>query len=179
MDTKAGTGILTRLLRQSGFAFLVVISGFLSGIRAQEVETPPLAQKPVEEVSGESRQLRRLVGDLVRVRAEVEAYRKRLALREAEEQSEAQLARRKLLASRELLVLDANPELAMVVLNAGSWREVRPGMAFAVRREGRTVAHAVVIDVREQIAGALVEKVLVKGEWPVAGDRAILLEKKE
>ncbi len=177
MDTKQVTGSLTRLLLKNVFILLMFLLTVVSVGHAQE---DALVEKPVQEVSKGSRQIRRLVSDLVRVRAEVEAYKKRLALREAvEAQSSEQKARMQMLATRELRILDVSPGLDMLVLNAGSWREVRAGMKFAVRRDGVTIAEAVVIDVREQIAGLSIENVLVEGRVPVIGDRAILFEKKE
>jgi hypothetical protein len=177
VDTKPVTGTLTRLLLKNVSITLMFWLMIVSVGAAQE-DVP--VEKPVQEVSKGSRQIRRLVSDLVRVRAEVEAYKKRLALREAvETQSSEKKARMEMLATRELRILDVSPELDMLVLNAGSWREVRAGMKFAVRRDGVTIAEAVVIDVREQIAGLSIESVLVEGTGPVIGDRAILFEKKE
>lgn len=72
----------------------------------------------------------------------------------------------------EVKVLDVNPALRMVVLDAGRAAGVEPGVVFAVVREGRTVARLRVVDVRERIAGAVLD-----GATQVTlqrGDRAVL-----
>jgi cell shape-determining protein MreC len=60
---------------------------------------------------------------------------------------------------REAQVLDVNPRLQMVVLNAGRQQGVRVGMPFVVLRGDRVVARVKVLEVRRQISGALVEQV--------------------
>lgn len=69
-------------------------------------------------------------------------------------------------------VLDANRELGMIVLNAGTAEGLRPGMQFYVLREDRKVARVRTTVVRERIAGAVLEEVEAGG-YPEAGDRVV------
>lgn len=70
-------------------------------------------------------------------------------------------------------VLDANDELGMVVLGAGSMDGMRPGLVYRVVREGRVTARLRIAIVRRRIAGA---KVLEEGKvvFPGPGDKAVL-----
>ena len=72
-----------------------------------------------------------------------------------------------------IAVVDVNGALGMVVLAAGESAGVKPGMRFAVMRDRRLVARVRASDVREAIAGAVVEE-LEKDDFPVKGDRAIV-----
>jgi hypothetical protein len=70
-------------------------------------------------------------------------------------------------------VVDVNRRLGMLVVGGG-WRHgVRPGMRFAVLKGDRCVAHARVVDVRAQIAGAVLEGGNGRTA-PEPGDRVIL-----
>lgn len=73
----------------------------------------------------------------------------------------------------ESTVVDVNPELGMVVLDAGSRDGMRYGLALSVLRDRRRVGAVRVVDVRERIAGAVVEET-ARGEAPQTGDRAVL-----
>ena len=70
-------------------------------------------------------------------------------------------------------VVDANRDLGMIVLNAGTVDGIRPGMWFYVLREDRMVARVRTTVVRERIAGAALEEAEA-GEYPKAGDRVVL-----
>jgi cell shape-determining protein MreC len=59
----------------------------------------------------------------------------------------------------EAQILDVNPKLQMVVLNAGRQQGVRVGMPFVVLRGDRVVGRVKVLEVRRQISGALIEQV--------------------
>jgi len=74
-------------------------------------------------------------------------------------------------------VVDVNRSLGMVVLAAGESAGVKPGMRFAVMRDRRLVARVRASDVRDAIAGAVVEE-LEKDDFPVKGDRAIVWREK-
>lgn len=76
-----------------------------------------------------------------------------------------------------IAVVDVNRSLGMVVLAAGESAGVKPGMRFAVMRDRRLVARVRASDVRDTIAGAVVEE-LEKDEFPVKGDRAIVWREK-
>ncbi|MFH0907770.1 MAG: hypothetical protein V1929_03280 [bacterium] len=76
-----------------------------------------------------------------------------------------------------IAVVDVNRPLGMVVLAAGESAGVKLGMQFAVMRDRRLVARVRASDVREAIAGAVVEE-LAKDDFPVKGDRAIVWREK-
>jgi hypothetical protein len=56
-------------------------------------------------------------------------------------------------------VLDVNPDLRLVVLNIGQTRGARIGMPMVVVRGERVVAELKVVEVRQRICGALIERV--------------------
>lgn len=122
------------------------------------------------------------------LRSEVEDLRRRNAkLGEALAAAQAALDRREERRAREegparepvpdapieSTVVDVNPELGMVVLDAGSRDGMRYGLALSVLRDRRRVGAVRVVDVRERIAGAVVEET-ARGEAPQTGDRAVL-----
>jgi hypothetical protein len=68
-------------------------------------------------------------------------------------------------------VLEFNPKLRLVVLDVGSLQGARVGMPFIVLRGERVIAWARVVEVRQKICGALIEK--TEGNVTVkAGDAA-------
>jgi cell shape-determining protein MreC len=68
-------------------------------------------------------------------------------------------------------VLEFNPKLRLVVLDVGSLQGARVGMPFIVVRGERVIAWARVVEVRQKICGALIEK--TEGNVPVkTGDSA-------
>jgi hypothetical protein len=68
-------------------------------------------------------------------------------------------------------VLEFNPKLRLVVLDVGSLQGVRVGMPFIVLRGDRVIAWARVVEARQKICGALIEK--TEGNVAVkAGDAA-------
>jgi len=77
-------------------------------------------------------------------------------------------------ALTDVWLIDVNPELGLVVLNAGRREGVKAGMEFALTREGRKVGEVRVIDVRETIAGAVVTDHGREG-FPRVEDRAVLM----
>lgn len=127
----------------------------------------------------ENEQLRAAVARLEEKQAELtvslaEALAELDLARAREAQAPAANARRALDGVRagETKVLDVNAALRMVVLDAGRSAGVEPGVVFAVVREGRAVARLRVVDVRERIAGAVLD-----GATQVTlqrGDRAVL-----
>ncbi len=64
-----------------------------------------------------------------------------------------------------------NENLRLVVINVGAAQGVRVGMPFVVRRENQLVGLVRAVDVRDTIAGAMVERIEKKG-WPQVGDTA-------
>ena len=68
-------------------------------------------------------------------------------------------------------VLDVNPDLRLAVLNVGLLQGVRVGMPFVVWRGDRIVAELRVVEVRQRICGALIEKLEQKVILQ-AGDKA-------
>jgi hypothetical protein len=68
-------------------------------------------------------------------------------------------------------VLDVNPKLQLVVLNVGLLHGARVGTPFVVLRGDRVIAELKVVEVRQRICGALIEKA-ENGVMPAAGDAA-------
>ena len=74
---------------------------------------------------------------------------------------------------QELRVLDVNPDLRMVVINAGKLHGLKPGMAFSVVRKGKGIARVRAIDVRDEITGAAMEETN-RRTYPAKGDRLLI-----
>lgn len=75
-------------------------------------------------------------------------------------------------------VLDVNRDMQVAVVSGGSRAGMKPGMRFYVLREDRMIAQLMLVDVREQVAGGLIERA-EKGEFPEKGDRLILSSKQD
>ena len=58
----------------------------------------------------------------------------------------------------EAKVINVKRDLSLVVLNVGREQGVKLGMPFQVIRDGRLVAVVVVVDVRDKVCGALIER---------------------
>jgi hypothetical protein len=56
------------------------------------------------------------------------------------------------------MVLDVNPDLRLVVLNVGLLQGARIGMPLVVLRGDRVIAELKIVDVRQRICGALIER---------------------
>jgi len=69
-------------------------------------------------------------------------------------------------------IIEINPALGMVVLDAGSERGLRVSQRFQVLRGDQSIAVIRTAEVREQITGAVVEQ-SQKGQFPEKGDRVI------
>lgn len=74
----------------------------------------------------------------------------------------------------DLKVVSIKPELALGVLNAGARDGVRVGMPFAVYREDRQVAKAVVVEVRKSVAGFILQDVVGSAAPVRVGDRGVI-----
>ena len=74
----------------------------------------------------------------------------------------------------EARIADADADLGLVILDQGARQGVRYGLPLTVMRDRRRVARIRVVDVRERIAGAVVEET-ARGETPQTGDRAVLI----
>ncbi|MDD4341525.1 MAG: hypothetical protein PHO14_04745 [Kiritimatiellae bacterium] len=77
-------------------------------------------------------------------------------------------------APLEARIVDANPELGLVVIDHGARQGVRYGLPLTVLRNRQPVARIRVVDVRERVAGAAVEET-ARGDHPQTGDRAVLI----
>jgi hypothetical protein len=55
-------------------------------------------------------------------------------------------------------VLDVNPDLRLVVLNVGLLQGARIGMPLIVLRGDRVIAELKIVDVRQRVCGALIER---------------------
>jgi hypothetical protein len=123
-----------------------------------------------KEVLELSEQVRKLAASLASERERADQLKVRLERVELGAAS-ADLAAGDLLSEAFPLV-DSNEELRMVVLDAGQAEGIRNGMTFAILRGDEAVARARVVDVREHLAGAMVEDLNVE-RFPGPGDRAV------
>jgi hypothetical protein len=68
-------------------------------------------------------------------------------------------------------VISISDELALVVVNAGSRQGVTAGMQFQVTRDNHIIGSVRVVDVREKIAGAIIESLSSEKDRVRVGDR--------
>ncbi len=69
-------------------------------------------------------------------------------------------------------VVSVKKDYGVIVLNVGRNSGVRIGMPFDLRRKDRPVGSAVVVDVRENIAAALLKNLISEDDAPKPGDLA-------
>ncbi len=122
------------------------------------------------------RQVRYLAEALANVRAESDALKARLDRKRFDEAggSGTEIAVDPSVSwGRDYKILEINEELGIAVLNAGRRQGIRPGLQFAVMHGDRAIATVRVIDVRAEIAGAVLQK--THGAHPRAQDRAVLV----
>ncbi len=72
-------------------------------------------------------------------------------------------------------VLEANRELGLVVMDAGSRQGVKAGMVLMAVRGAKPLARVRVVDVRRRVAGAAIEEVLPGSPYPGPGDRLVVV----
>jgi hypothetical protein len=70
-------------------------------------------------------------------------------------------------------ILDVNRDQQVAVVSGGMRAGMKVGMRFHILREERIIAQLRLIDVRETVAGGLIERV-EKNVFPESGDRLIL-----
>ncbi|HMO50867.1 MAG TPA: hypothetical protein PKE26_06940 [Kiritimatiellia bacterium] len=75
-------------------------------------------------------------------------------------------------------VLEVNRDMQVAVVSGGRQAGMKPGMRFHVLRGERVVGRIRLTDVRETIAGGLIEKMEQEG-FPESGDRVILSSKQD
>lgn len=170
------------VLRWVGLALLGVLPAGLADTNRVGIAGVVLVEEDrlaARALAIENEQLRAAVARLEEKQAELtvslaEALAELDLARAREAQAPAATPRRATDGVRagEVKVLDVNPALRMVVLDAGRAAGVEPGVVFAVVREGRTVARLRVVDVRERIAGAVLDG--VTQVTLQRGDRAVL-----
>jgi len=68
------------------------------------------------------------------------------------------------------MAISVKDDLALVVINLGSKQGVRVGMPFQVIRGGRLIGNVRVVDVREKIAGAIVQNLFSEKDQIKVGD---------
>lgn len=73
---------------------------------------------------------------------------------------------------QDVRVVDVNPDIGYAVIDVGEEHGVRPGMQFAVTRDGRNVARVTAEDVRAGLTGVSVS-LADGGQFPLPGDRAV------
>ncbi len=128
------------------------------------------------EVEVLRRQVQYLADALAGARAESDALKARLDRKRFEEAggAGAEIAFEQVEGwGKDYKILEINEELGIAVLKAGRRQGIRPGLQFAVMRGDRAIAKLRVIDVRETIAGAVVDK--SHGTSIRAQDRAVLV----
>ncbi len=69
------------------------------------------------------------------------------------------------------MVISVKEDLALVVINLGSKQGVKVGMPFQVIREDRTVGTVRVVEVREKLAGAVIQNLSLENDHIKVGDR--------
>lgn len=69
------------------------------------------------------------------------------------------------------MVMAYKDELALVVANLGARQGVKVGMPFEVIRDEKVIATIRIVDVRQKIAGALIQNLNSEGERIQVGDR--------
>lgn len=92
-----------------------------------------------------------VAGELARTKALIEAADRSLSGRTTNSQAQGGLGA--------AIVLDVNPGLRLVVLNIGQLQGARMGMPMVVIRGEHVVAELKVVEVRQRICGALIERV--------------------
>lgn len=68
-------------------------------------------------------------------------------------------------------VVSTKEDLALVVVNLGKRHGVTVGMPFQVQRDNQPIGTVRVVDVREQIAGAVIQNLSSEKERIKTGDR--------
>ena len=155
-------------------SFLGVVSVVLCLFAAATLATPSVADTEGEEIDALRRQVEDLTDALVLARGEIDALKAQAARSEFAQYPPLTLKPANVEPELHdgLLVLDANRELQMVVLNKGSRDGMRAGIPLGVVRLDKVVARVRVVDVRSRISGAVV---LARdgGDFPEAGDTLI------
>ena len=155
--------------------WLVLACGVAAGAEPADAEAAMAARALAErnaaldaEVVGLREQVRKLTLSLAEALAEVD--RLKLA---SEGASREAVAPKPVVRADEIAVLDVNPALDLVVLGAGAVDGVRAGMKFALVRGDVVIADAIVVDVRDRMSGATLERRRTE-QWPQRGDRAVV-----
>ena len=155
-------------------------SGLVSGqtgIAARMAGQPEARGGPQSEADALRSQVRLLTKALAAARAEADGLKAELDRRRFEEAGGAARVGpgAEGFTGSDIRVLDVNQELQMVILSGGAQEGLKPGMTFAVVNGDRVVARVRVVDVREKIAGAVVEERDGKS-YPQVRDRAVMAE---
>ena len=72
------------------------------------------------------------------------------------------------------MAISVKEDLSLVVMNLGSKQGVKIGMPFRVMRDDRLIGTVQVIDVRERIAGAIIQNLSSEREPIKVGDRLVV-----
>lgn len=73
------------------------------------------------------------------------------------------------------LVLETHPKLALLILNVGRQHGARIGAPFRILRGREIIAQALIVDARERISGAIIQRLENENNPPQPGDRAIVI----
>ena len=69
------------------------------------------------------------------------------------------------------MIISVKAELALIVMNLGSRHGVKVGTPFQIMRDDRMIGIARVVDVREKIAGAVIQNLSSEKNQIIVGDR--------
>jgi hypothetical protein len=161
----------------AGLALAALLAG---GSGRAGSEAPEDGAQTAAEVAALRRQVQYLARALAECRAEADALQARFARRafDAEGGADADpdaLARALAAGVR---IIDVNAELRMVALDAGRRQGLTPGMTFSVLRGDRVLGRVRVVDVRREIAGAVIETMKF-GSAPQKDDRVLMANARE
>lgn len=174
-------------MRQLKMCLTVAYLGCLSAspvVRADGSATDDEAGRMVLELHGENQ---RLKAEVETLRTQLELLRRELAEARARMDADrvprgANEAKATTVQSAvsyddlaRVRVLDVNRDMKVAVVSGGMRAGMKPGMRFSVIRNDEAIAEIRLVDVREVIAGGMVEAVNDE-RLPEAGDRLVLKE---
>lgn len=137
------------------------------------------------ELSRENNELR---DQLARAQEQISSLQRELA--EARIEYDVQNAKPRLAESRtaardvsaadllNMRILEMNRDMKVAVVSGGASAGVKTGMKFHVLRDDQVIAQLRVVNVRESIAGGLIEQVN-EDRFPEMGDKVILSSKQD
>lgn len=157
-----------------------------SQITAEPVSDVPSVEAVIGSVSNEATavlqaEVDRLQGIVDSLQRELAEARARMDLAgSGAAASDARVVERDVrpAALMNLRVVEVNRDMGVSVIDGGSQSGIRTGMSFHVLRDDRVIARLKIVDVRDRIAGGLIEG--AEDDWfPEKGDRVVLSTKQD